>query len=34
MNNYVAKHAWKYNKAKVYKDKTKYSRKTKHKDNV
>lgn len=27
--NFVAKHAWKYNQSKVFRDKTKYSRKQK-----
>lgn len=31
-NNLVAKHARKFNKASVFKDKTKYTRKEKHKN--
>jgi len=30
INNLVAKHCWKFNVPKVYKDKTKYIRKQKH----
>lgn len=31
-NNLVAKHARKFNSCKVFKDKTKYTRKKKHKE--